>query len=307
MAARIAGRARCHVTPPSVQWAMHELHIGTTRHCALYSRSFVHGYMLAVGNERDRRIAEIMIERQGATTVPIEPMALRRRRTDAGNSAARWHLAYRRRQTFHHRRRARLRPENIIHLVSGLGRRACRRWWPAPRSWSSWYPSSISILQLRADWRAQGGLRHQPREENGHQGLHDLGELAFGDVSARQGLARRGATASRRCFHVIEHADAAGEYPAEPLAPAGVAVGDGVGSAGVEAADGGGVDGGVSAGLGVGVAVGGCRCCRRRWGRGRGWRGRPSRLSRRGRRRWLTRKKCHRSGQSERKRGCFIH
>ena len=44
--------------------------------------------------------------------------------------------------------------------------------------------------------------------------------------------------------------------PAEPSAPAGVAVGDGVGSAGVEAADGGGVEGGVSAGLGVGVAVG---------------------------------------------------
>ena len=43
---------------------------------------------------------------------------------------------------------------------------------------------------------------------------------------------------------------------AEPSAPAGVAVGDGVGSAGVEAEDGGGVEGGVSAGVAVGVAVG---------------------------------------------------
>ena len=43
---------------------------------------------------------------------------------------------------------------------------------------------------------------------------------------------------------------------AEPSAPAGVAVGDGVGSAGVEAEDGGGVEGGVSAGIAVGVAVG---------------------------------------------------
>ena len=43
---------------------------------------------------------------------------------------------------------------------------------------------------------------------------------------------------------------------AEPSAPAGVAVGGGVGSAGVEAADGGGVVGGVSAGVGVAVGAG---------------------------------------------------
>ena len=40
------------------------------------------------------------------------------------------------------------------------------------------------------------------------------------------------------------------------MAPAGVAVAAGVGSAGVEAAGGGGVEGGVSAGAAVGVAVG---------------------------------------------------
>ena len=43
---------------------------------------------------------------------------------------------------------------------------------------------------------------------------------------------------------------------AEPSAPAGVAVGDGVGSAGVEAEDGGGVEGGVSAGVAVAVGAG---------------------------------------------------
>ena len=43
---------------------------------------------------------------------------------------------------------------------------------------------------------------------------------------------------------------------AEPSAPAGVAVGDGVGSAGVDAADGGGVEGGVAAGVAVGAGVG---------------------------------------------------
>jgi hypothetical protein len=44
--------------------------------------------------------------------------------------------------------------------------------------------------------------------------------------------------------------------PAEPSAPAGVPVGDGAGSAGVEAPDGGGVEGGVSAGVAVGAGVG---------------------------------------------------
>ena len=43
---------------------------------------------------------------------------------------------------------------------------------------------------------------------------------------------------------------------AEPSAPPGVAAGDGVGSAGVEAADGGGVVGGVAAGVGVAVGAG---------------------------------------------------
>jgi hypothetical protein len=43
---------------------------------------------------------------------------------------------------------------------------------------------------------------------------------------------------------------------AEPSAPAGVGVGDGVGSVGVDAADGGGVEGGVSVGVAVGVGVG---------------------------------------------------
>ena len=51
-----------HVTPPSVQWAMHELHIGANPSAALYTAGPKFAYMLwAVGNERDRRIAEIMI------------------------------------------------------------------------------------------------------------------------------------------------------------------------------------------------------------------------------------------------------
>ena len=64
-------------TPPSVQWAMHELNIGANPSTALYSAGPKFAYMLwAVGNERDRRIAKIMIERQwGATMVLTEPDA----------------------------------------------------------------------------------------------------------------------------------------------------------------------------------------------------------------------------------------
>jgi alkylation response protein AidB-like acyl-CoA dehydrogenase len=66
-----------HVTPPSVLWAMHELNIGANPAAALYTAGPKFAYMLwAVGNERDRRIAEIMIERQwGATMVLTEPDA----------------------------------------------------------------------------------------------------------------------------------------------------------------------------------------------------------------------------------------
>jgi alkylation response protein AidB-like acyl-CoA dehydrogenase len=66
-----------HVTPPSVQWAIHELNIGASPATALYSAGPKFAYMLwAVGNERDRRIAEIMIERLwGATMVLTEPDA----------------------------------------------------------------------------------------------------------------------------------------------------------------------------------------------------------------------------------------
>jgi hypothetical protein len=65
------------LTPPSVQWAMRELNIGANPSTALYSAGPKFAYMVwAVGNERDRRIAEIMIERQwGATMVLTEPDA----------------------------------------------------------------------------------------------------------------------------------------------------------------------------------------------------------------------------------------
>jgi alkylation response protein AidB-like acyl-CoA dehydrogenase len=64
-------------TPPSVQWAVHELNIGANPSVLLYSAGPKFAYALwATGNERDRRIAKIMIEHQwGATMVLTEPDA----------------------------------------------------------------------------------------------------------------------------------------------------------------------------------------------------------------------------------------
>jgi alkylation response protein AidB-like acyl-CoA dehydrogenase len=64
-------------TPPSVQWAVHELNIGANPSAMLYSAGPKFAYALwATGNGRDQRIAKIMIERQwGATMVLTEPDA----------------------------------------------------------------------------------------------------------------------------------------------------------------------------------------------------------------------------------------
>jgi alkylation response protein AidB-like acyl-CoA dehydrogenase len=66
-----------HVTPPSVQWAVHELCIGANPSAMLYSAGPKFAYALwAAGNRRDQHIAKIMIERQwGATMVLTEPDA----------------------------------------------------------------------------------------------------------------------------------------------------------------------------------------------------------------------------------------
>ena len=66
-----------HVTPPSVQWAVHELNIGANPAVLLYSAGPKFAYALwSTGHERDQRIAKIMIERLwGATMVLTEPDA----------------------------------------------------------------------------------------------------------------------------------------------------------------------------------------------------------------------------------------
>jgi alkylation response protein AidB-like acyl-CoA dehydrogenase len=66
-----------HVTPHSVQWAVNELNIGANPGTYLYSAGPKFAYVLwAYGTERDKRIAQIMIERKWAATMVLtEPDA----------------------------------------------------------------------------------------------------------------------------------------------------------------------------------------------------------------------------------------
>jgi alkylation response protein AidB-like acyl-CoA dehydrogenase len=108
------------VTPPSVQWAVHELNIGANPSAMLYSAGPKFAYALwATGNERDQRIAKIMIERQwGATMVLTEPDA----GSDVGAGRARaipqpdgtWHIEGVKRFITSGEHDL---TENIIHLV----------------------------------------------------------------------------------------------------------------------------------------------------------------------------------------------
>ena len=108
------------VTPPSVQWAVHELNIGANPSAMLYSAGPKFAYAVwATGNERDQRIAKIMIERQwGATMVLTEPDA----GSDVGAGRARaipqpdgtWHIEGVKRFITSGEHDL---TENIIHLV----------------------------------------------------------------------------------------------------------------------------------------------------------------------------------------------
>jgi alkylation response protein AidB-like acyl-CoA dehydrogenase len=107
-------------TPPSVQWAVHELNIGANPSAMLYSAGPKFAYALwATGNARDELIAKIMIERQwGATMVLTEPDA----GSDVGAGRARaipqsdgtWHIEGVKRFITSGEHDL---SENIIHLV----------------------------------------------------------------------------------------------------------------------------------------------------------------------------------------------
>ena len=65
------------VTPPSVQWAVNELAVGANPAAFLYAGGPKFAYVLwANGTERDKKMAQVMIDRQwGATMVLTEPDA----------------------------------------------------------------------------------------------------------------------------------------------------------------------------------------------------------------------------------------
>ena len=65
------------VTPPSVQWAVNEINLGANPSMGLYTAGPKFAYVLwTFGTERDKRIAQIMIERQWAATMTLtEPDA----------------------------------------------------------------------------------------------------------------------------------------------------------------------------------------------------------------------------------------
>ena len=109
-------------TPPSIQWAVNELITGANPAAYMYAAGPKFATVLWLnGTARDRRIAQIMVERLwGATMVLTEPDA----GSDVGAGRTRaipqpdgsWHLGGR--QAVHHLRRA--RPDREHH-ASGAG------------------------------------------------------------------------------------------------------------------------------------------------------------------------------------------
>ena len=166
------------VTPPTVQWAVNELNLGANPALYLYAAGPKFAYVLwANGTERDRRIAQIMIERMwGATMVLTEPDA----GSDVGAGRTRaipqpdgsWHIEGVKRFITAGEHDL---TENIIHLVLarpvGVLGSADR----APRDCRcSSCPSTLRPGDGRAHRGAQRRVRHQSRAQDGDPGVGDL-------------------------------------------------------------------------------------------------------------------------------------
>ena len=192
-----------HPTPPSVQWAVHELNIGANPSALLYSAGPKFAYALwATGHERDQRIAKIMIEREwGATMVLTEPDAgsdVGAGRTKAIPQAdGTWHLeGVKRFITYGDIDMT----ENIVHLV------LARPWASTARR--TGHQGSVAVHRAQVPLRSRD--RRADRERNGVVATkleHKMGikgsatcELTFGDgtdACPRPAAARRGARRHR--------------------------------------------------------------------------------------------------------------
>jgi alkylation response protein AidB-like acyl-CoA dehydrogenase len=201
-----------HVTPPSVQWAVHELNIGANPSAALYTAGPKFAYMLwAVGNERDRRIAEIMIERQwGATMVLTEPDA----GSDVGAGRTRavpqpdgtWHIEGVKRFITAGEHDL---TENIIHLVLARPQGVAGVGGPGTKGLSLFLVPKFNFdLESGGLTGERNGVFATNLEKKMGIRASTTCELAFGDagVPAKGWLLGEVHNGIAQMFHVIEHA-----------------------------------------------------------------------------------------------------
>jgi alkylation response protein AidB-like acyl-CoA dehydrogenase len=201
-----------HVTPPSVQWAMHELNIGANPSAALYTAGPKFAYMLwAVGDERDRRIAEIMIERQwGVTMVLTEPDA----GSDVGAGRTRaipqpdgtWHIEGVKRFITAGEHDL---TENIIHLVLARPQGVAGVGGPGTKGLSLFLVPKFHFDLATGELTGErnGVLATNLEKKMGIRASTTC-ELAFGDagVPAKGWLLGEVHNGIAQMFHVIEHA-----------------------------------------------------------------------------------------------------
>jgi alkylation response protein AidB-like acyl-CoA dehydrogenase len=200
------------LTPPSVQWAIHELNIGANPSAALYTAGPKFGYMLwAVGNERDRRIAEIMIERQwGATMVLTEPDA--GSDVGAGRTQAipqpdgRWHIEGVKRFITAGEHDL---TENIIHLVLARPQGVAGVGGPGTKGLSLFLVPKFHFDLATGELTGErNGVFATNLEKKMGIKASTTCELAFGDagVPAKGWLLGEVHNGIAQMFHVIEHA-----------------------------------------------------------------------------------------------------
>ena len=206
------------VTPPSVQWAVNELNMGANPAAFLYSAGPKFAYVLwAYGTERDKRIAQIMIERQwGATMVLTEPDA----GSDVGAGRTRayrqpdgsWHLEGVKRFITAGEHDL---TENIVHLV--LARPTATTAEPLPPGVGGPGTKGLSLFIVpKHHFDLQTGELTGERNGVFATGLEKkMGikasatcELTFGDqdVPARGWLLGESHNGIAQMFQVIEHA-----------------------------------------------------------------------------------------------------
>jgi alkylation response protein AidB-like acyl-CoA dehydrogenase len=201
-----------HVTPPSVLWAMHELHIGANPAAALYTAGPKFAYMLwAVGNERDRRIAEIMIDRHwGATMVLTEPDA----GSDVGAGRTRaipqpdgtWHIEGVKRFITAGEHDL---TENIIHLVLARPQGAAGVGGPGTKGLSLFLVPKFHFDLATGELTGErNGVFATNLEKKMGIRASTTCALAFGDagVPANGWLLGEVHNGIAQMFHVIEHA-----------------------------------------------------------------------------------------------------